>query len=69
MEIYSDKKESDDEEHSNGMSNTSDLLQSTRIRRSISCCDEMDRIFLGNRFNLLFHICPIFWLILLFKSK
>lgn len=45
------------------------LLQSSRLRRLISCSDGMDRFVLGNGFNLLFHVCPIFWLILLAKSK
>ena len=53
----------------NDMSDPGDLLQSFRVRRSVSSCDGMDRFFLGNGLNLLFHICPIFWLILLFKSK
>jgi hypothetical protein len=48
---------------------SSNVLQSSGIRRIISCGDAVDRVFLGNGFNLLFHICPIFWLILLFKSK
>jgi hypothetical protein len=51
------------------LSDSSNILQSSRIRCSFPCGDAMDRIFLGNRFNLLFHICPIFWLILLIKSK
>jgi hypothetical protein len=41
----------------------SNVFQSTRIRRFIRSCDEVDRVILGNRFNLLFHISPIFWII------
>ena len=47
---------------------SSNIFQSSRIRRSISCSDELDRIFLGNRFNLLFHVSPIFW-VLFFTGK
>lgn len=53
----------------NDLSDPGDLFQSARIRRSICISDEMDRIFLGNRFNFLFHVSPIFWLILFAKSK
>ena len=45
------------------------ILQSSRIRRLIPSCNGMDRLILGNGFNLLFHVCPIFWLILFAKSK
>jgi len=48
---------------------SSNVLQSSGIRCIISCGDAMDRVFLGNRLNLLFHVCPIFWLILFIKSK
>jgi hypothetical protein len=45
------------------------ILQSSRLRCLIPRSDAMDGVFLGNRFNLLFHVCPIFWLILFAKSK
>jgi len=47
----------------------SNILQSSGIRRSVSSSDEMDGFVLGNGLNLLFHVCPIFWLILFTKSK
>ena len=53
----------------NDLSDPGDLLQSSRLRCSISSSDAMDRILLGNGFNLLFRVCPIFWLILFLKSK
>lgn len=45
------------------------VFQSTWLRCLIPSCDEMDRIFLGNRLNFLFHVSPIFWIVLRFKQK
>lgn len=53
----------------NDLSDPGDLFQSSRIRRSVCISNEMDRIFLGNRFNFLFHVSLIFWVILFAKSK
>lgn len=48
--------------------NFSDFFQPTWFRRFIRSSDEVDRFILDNRFNLLFHISPVFW-ILFFTGK
>lgn len=47
----------------------SNILQPTWFRRAFRPSDELDRFLPANRYYLLFHISPVFWLILLFTKK
>jgi len=49
--------------------NSSNVLQSTRVRRPLCIRDEVNRIFLDNRSRFLFRVCPIFWFVLLGNQK
>lgn len=51
------------------LSDSGNVLQSARIRRSVCFSDEVDRIILDNRPYLLCHVGLLFWLILLFSKK
>ena len=51
------------------LSNSSNVFQSTWLRRLIPSSDEVDRIFLGNRLNFLFRVSPIFWIVFRFKQN
>jgi hypothetical protein len=50
-------------------SNVGYLFQSTRVRRSIRFRDEINRIILDNRSNLLLRVCPILWFVFFISSK
>jgi hypothetical protein len=52
----------------NNVSNTCDILQSPRVRRFICFSNEVDELVLDNRFNFLFHVSPIFWIIFFIRS-
>lgn len=52
----------------NRVSDTSDILQSARVRRFICFSNEVDELVLDNRLNFLFHISPIFWLIFFIRQ-
>jgi hypothetical protein len=52
----------------NDVSDTSDFLQSSRVRRFICFSNEVDELVLDNRLNFLFHISPIFWLIFFIRQ-
>ena len=47
----------------------SNILQPTRIRYDVSVRHESNWFLLGNRFYLLFHISPIFWIIFYLIKK
>jgi hypothetical protein len=56
-------------EAENDFSDSSDILQSSRVRRFIRFSNEMDELILDNRFNFLFHISPIFWIVFFVCSR
>jgi hypothetical protein len=45
------------------------FLQSFGIRRTIRSRNEVDWILLGNRYNFLFHIGIVFWLVLFIEAR
>jgi hypothetical protein len=53
----------------NDVSDTSDFLQSSRVRRIIRFSNEMDELILDHRLNFLFHISPIFWIVFFVCSR
>jgi hypothetical protein len=48
---------------------SSNILQPSWVRRIVCSSDEVDRIFLENRYYFLLHIGILFWIIFLFTSK
>lgn len=65
-----DKYKSDNKEkNEDSDADPGNFLQSLGIRRSFRSGDEVDWILLGNRYNLLFHIGIIFWLVLFMEAK
>ena len=52
----------------NSISNSCDILQSSRVRCFVRFSNEMDELVLDNRLNFLFHISPIFWLIFFIRQ-
>lgn len=50
-------------------SDSGDVLQSSRIRRAICSCDEMDKFILDNRHYFLLHVGILFWIILFFSKE
>jgi hypothetical protein len=63
------KRNFSEKEVEDSVSNTSDFLQSSRVRRLIRFSDEVDELVLDHRFNFLFHISPIFWIIFFVCSR
>jgi len=57
------------EKNKNTNSYPSNFLQSIGIRRTIRSCDEVDWIILGNRYNFLFHIGIVFWIVLFIEAR
>ena len=53
-----------EKQSSNNKSHTSNLLQSLGIRCSICSCDNMDQFISRYRYNLLFHLGLLFWIVL-----
>lgn len=53
----------------NDVSDTSDFLQSSRVRCIIRFSNEMDELVLGNGLNFLFHISPILWIVFFVCSR
>ena len=52
----------------NSISDSCDILQSSRVRCFVRFSNEMDELVLDNRLNFLFHISPIFWLIFFIRQ-
>jgi hypothetical protein len=48
---------------------SSNILQSSWIRRFICSSDEVDRILSGDRYHLLLHLNPLFLLVLYFVKE
>jgi hypothetical protein len=56
-------------EDENALPDSSDVLQSARVRCFIRFSNEMDELILDNRLNFLFHISPIFWIVFFVCSR
>ena len=67
--VKKSKKGIYDKEYENSISDSRDFFQSFRLRHIIQCNNESYKLLLDNRFNLLFHISPIFWIVLYFIKK
>lgn len=61
----SDKKK----KNKNANSHIGDFLQSFGIRRTLCSCDEVDWVLLDNRYNFLFHIGIVFWVVLFIETR
>lgn len=57
------------EEPASHSTNVGYLFQSTGFRRTIRFRDEINRIILDNRSNLLLRICPILWFVFFISKK
>ena len=65
-----DKPKSDNKEKNKDNDvDPSNFLQSIGIRCSFRTGDGVDWILLGNRYNLLFHIGIVFWIVLFMEAK
>jgi|LakMenEpi03Aug12_release.lakeMendotaPanAssembly.Ray.scaffolds.fasta_scaffold4349887_1 hypothetical protein len=53
------------QEHNNNVANSGNIFQSFRVRRSISSCDEVDRVLLDYGRNFLLPVGIVLWIILL----
>ena len=53
-----------EKQSSNNKSHTSNLLQSLGIRCSICSCDNLDEFISRYRYNFLFHLGLLFWIVL-----
>jgi hypothetical protein len=62
-------EEKTEEDSYDQFTNTGDVFQSTWLRCALRARNEMDRLILDNRYYLLFHFNPIFYIILLFFKR
>lgn len=59
------REETHKEKISGSMSNTSHILQSTRVRRTVCSNNEVDRVLLDYGFNFLLPFGVVLWVVFL----